>query len=537
MDELLNFSREKILRRPQVRTVHRRGHLPSALAIALLLASLLSMIYAQTGGHSSDIIFSLSIPTAPTLLSPFNGENDNDNTPTFTWICGENAENHRLLVDNENTFASPVIDNVMLGASDNTWTKLDNGYADGTYYWKIIAIKGENYNSSSVWTFNVDTLPPNKPTLISPENNKLDNSLSQTFKWTQPPENSLPLTYHIQIDNEASFTLPHVHENSAVTDNTYPYTFSTDGTYYWRIRARDNAGNPGAWADNFKLTLDITPPTAPTLALPENNKLDNILSQTFTWTEPEAGVTYHIQIDNEASFASPYVHENLAVTDNFYPHTFSADGIYYWRVRAKDAANNWGPWADNFKLTLDTTPPDAPPLVWPADGENINDNILTVDWNAVPDASTPVLYRCYVDNDANFLSVDHDSGWTAATEYTTPELAEGVWYWRVQAKDNAGNVGDNSSRSFRVDVTKPTTPSNVSPVNGENTNDNTPLLDWSDSTDVSLPITYNLYVDNDSNFSSVDYTRTGLTPSQYQFASELAAVSYTHLTLPTNREV
>ena len=206
----------------------------------------------------------LAPPGQPTLISPANGTKDNGSTPTFQWMCGSNADNHRLLVDNDPDFLSPE-DNIPLGATDNTWTKPALGYPDENYSWKVIAINAAGENSSSVWTFVVDTVPPGKPTLVSPENNAVKYQIlpfTESFKWTQPPENSLPLTYHIQIDNEAGFTSPYVHENMAVSDNSYSYTFTSEGTYYWRVRAKDAANNWGAWADNFKLAIVIS--VAPT---------------------------------------------------------------------------------------------------------------------------------------------------------------------------------------------------------------------------------------------------------------------------------
>jgi len=482
----------------------------------------LSIISAQTGGHSSDT------PAAPTLLSPLNGENENDNTPTFTWIKGENADNHRILVDNDNDLLSPI-DNELLEATAENWTKLE-GYADGTYYWKVIAIKGENENSSSVWTFNVDTLPPAKPTLISPEDNKLDNGLSQAFKWAQPPENSLPLTYHIQIDNEASFTSPYVYENSAVTDNTYPYLFSTDGTYYWRIRARDNAGNWGTWADNFKLTLDTTPPDPPPLVWPayDENIKDN--APALNWsdvTDPSTPVTYGVQVDNDSDFSSPAVNVTGLATST-YTTSELAEGVWYWRADARDNAGNAGAWSAS-RFRVDITKPLAPTLVSPSNDENISYNTPNLDWNPISENSLPALYKVYVDNDSNFSSIDRESPWVWDDNWVvTPGLLEGIWYWKVGAKDNAGNVGDNSaSRSFRVDVTPPGKPTLASPEHNYTTSDNTPTFRWTAVTDNSLPVTYDIQIDNEASFTSpYVYSKTKILENQHTCENELAGGTY-----------
>ena len=71
---------------------------------------------------------------------------------------GENADSHRLLVDNDADFSFPEVD-VSLGAMDNTYAVLDeNSLPDGNYYWKVIAIdRAGNENGSPIWTFTVNT--------------------------------------------------------------------------------------------------------------------------------------------------------------------------------------------------------------------------------------------------------------------------------------------------------------------------------------------------------------------------------------------
>ncbi|GAI22049.1 unnamed protein product, partial [marine sediment metagenome] len=140
-------------------------------------------------------------PSASTLKSPADGMITNDNTPTFEWTIGANADSHRLLVDNDPDFTSPE-ENVLLGATDNTYTISAPGLADENYSWKVIAINAFGENESSTRTFLIDTIAPPTPTLGSPENNAVENILTQIFTWTEPEAG---VSYDIQIDNEISF--------------------------------------------------------------------------------------------------------------------------------------------------------------------------------------------------------------------------------------------------------------------------------------------------------------------------------------------
>lgn len=95
--------------------------------------------------------------STPTLLSPSDGSETADKTPTFEWKNVPNAENYRLLVDNDPDFSSPEVD-VTLGAGEESYTVPDeDALPYGSCYWKVIAIRradeggtGDDGNSRSV---------------------------------------------------------------------------------------------------------------------------------------------------------------------------------------------------------------------------------------------------------------------------------------------------------------------------------------------------------------------------------------------------
>lgn len=93
--------------------------------------------------------------STPTLLSPSDGSETTDNTPTFEWKNVPNAENYRLLVDNDSDFSSSEVD-VTLGAGENSYTVPDeDALPYGSYYWKVIAIRGSVEKESETWKNNV----------------------------------------------------------------------------------------------------------------------------------------------------------------------------------------------------------------------------------------------------------------------------------------------------------------------------------------------------------------------------------------------
>ena len=54
-------------------------------------------------------------------------------------------------------------------------------------------------------------------------------------------------SYTLQIDDASSFPSPYV-LNTRVTGSTYATSTLPAKTLWWRVRAHDAAGNPGAWS-------------------------------------------------------------------------------------------------------------------------------------------------------------------------------------------------------------------------------------------------------------------------------------------------
>ncbi|MBN2101520.1 MAG: hypothetical protein JW716_01465 [Candidatus Aenigmarchaeota archaeon] len=125
-------------------------------------------------------------------------------------------------------------------------------------------------SSSSIGSFQImiDKSAPPVPVLISPADDKC-NQAYQTFQWSSVTDNGPSGTqdYLIQVDTNSLFSSPDV---NAVTAQTSYIALLDDHTeYYWRVRARDNAGNNGSFsAYRTFVTGDIecngrTPETCP----------------------------------------------------------------------------------------------------------------------------------------------------------------------------------------------------------------------------------------------------------------------------------
>ena len=142
-----------------------------------------------------------------------------------------------------------------------------------------------------------------------------------------------------------------------------------------------------------------------------------------------------------------------------------ADGTYYWRVSPQDAAGNLPTpqWSAVRFFTLDTSPPTGPTPGAFTSGAGLNHpptlsavyndsgagtGSLTFEICATSSCSSPLLTGT-----TGALAAGATGSWTPSF------LADGLYYWRVQSTDSAGNTSAWSSvLSFTVDATPPDAP-------------------------------------------------------------------------------
>lgn len=128
---------------------------------------------------------------------------------------------------------------------------------------------------------------------------------------------------------------------------------------------------PTVWTldANCTSTAEINITAMPTHLLPANNSTVNVHNFMFTWTtvtDPSSPVTY----DWEGSYSSattgaggaftgPRSATHTGLTSPEVNSPATPDNVYYWHVRAVDAAGNKSAWTDPWKVTVDTSLPPA----------------------------------------------------------------------------------------------------------------------------------------------------------------------------------
>ncbi|MEW6011867.1 MAG: hypothetical protein AB1602_00555, partial [Elusimicrobiota bacterium] len=135
---------------------------------------------------------------------------------------------------------------------------------EGGYKWRARAL-GDGGSSSWVEfsspAFYVDLTPPQPPPMtdITPSDLSSINWTTPTFMFDNGSDNLSGIrSYDLEVSTSENFSTIVA---SAVLNTTSTIITLNQGYYFWRVRAKDNAGNIGLWSSTKSFIIDLTLPT------------------------------------------------------------------------------------------------------------------------------------------------------------------------------------------------------------------------------------------------------------------------------------
>ncbi len=492
---------------------------------------------------SRQVIVDTTPPAPPILRKPDDNSEINDSTPEFDW--GDvvvDAKFYEIQVDDNIDFSRPEAADTTLETSVYVVPN-DKALKDSTYNWRVRS--RDAAGNKSAWAgprkVTIRTTTPGAPQPITPESGKAINDNTPSFTWTTVAGSGVK--YELQVDNNADFFSAEINRPNISNPRFDTTRALSEGPQYWRVRARNAAGTPGAWSPASAFIIDtIISATAPQPLSPVNTEV-NVSRPPFSWTpvtDATTTITYDLQAikaltaSNAPDSTRPQINQTGLSALTFTPQNPLPDSIYYWRVRARDAANNIGPWASFRSFRLYEPPPDKPTLVFPPNGQIIANNRPTLDWNDV--FGVILSYDIQVtpnfgpNNGAIFSDLDINQTLNPPSELPVT-LLNGIYAWRVRGRDILGNVLDWSLPGvidvwrFTIDAPFPANPYLIAPNNNQTSVSTTPNFDWSNVTGAN---TYDLQVTDILNdFSTLKIDKSDLPVSEYQVAMTEALTSGT----------
>jgi Zn-dependent metalloprotease len=271
---------------------------------------------------------------APGNPIPGSADNIHNIRPTFTWDAVPGAAGYVIEVATTQNFATKVISAT---TSATSFTPDQNLAASTVFYWRVRATGANGPSANSLIRTFLSGNPPSVPIPVSPANNALLLTLRPTFDWQNStlPDGTTFKYYEFQIDTTNTFAAPTVIYTTLGDIAESAYTPASDlspaTTYYWRIRAWNDADDFSDWSATRSVRLAFP---APNLIEPVDGSTSSSLTPTFGWDPVTGASSYKIQISTVSNFSTTLINANVSATTYIPTANLPAGQTLYWRVRA-----------------------------------------------------------------------------------------------------------------------------------------------------------------------------------------------------------
>ncbi|HBU69286.1 MAG TPA: hypothetical protein DEE98_02760 [Elusimicrobia bacterium] len=410
-------------------------------------------------GYWSVLIDSTPPSQVTALNTPLNNVVSSHTVQTFSWnAAGDDLSGIKQYALQVSTSADFV---PVSYSSHTSLTSANLDLSESSYTWRVNAIDyALNYTTSTLrYSLLVDTSPANPVTaLISPLNNFTTNYLTLNFNWAGTSDSLAGVgSYILQISTSQDFIPVRYSSNTAATTASLSVIQSS---YTWRVNVADNAQNYTSSTARGTVIVDTTAPPVPSLSEPLDSSTTSQQSLSFLWqavTDLGAAGTavYGFEISREVSF-DPVLWSSSPLTNAARPPDLE-QGLYRWRARAVDAAQNISAFSNYFTVGIDTTPPSIPLLSAPLAQTATNQLSILFQWEASVENGTAGLrgYTLVLSTSDSFIPVRYSSA-TELTYATISDIQPDPYFWKVLAIDTVNNYSQYSStNSLMVDNAPP----------------------------------------------------------------------------------
>ncbi len=350
------------------------------------------------------------------------------NQVVFRVGAGANGSSGGSLAENEGAtvnFRTTINTDSPLGDITNTATVNSNS----------MTLPDQSFSSDAEVTITIVNVPPPAPICtVSPD----------------PANNGTPLTATCTgVESGASLSIPG-YTCGAESGNQVVCTATAgqndvDGDETATVT--DPAGNTNTTPVNF--TLDNTPPPAPVCTV-SPNPANNGTPLTATCTGVESGASLSIPGYTCGAESGNQVVCTATAGQN------DVDGDE--TATVTDPAGNTNTTPVNF--TLDNTPPAAPIIISPINGDITNDNTPVISGTSEPGSTVTVTGP----NGETCMAVtDQNGNWSCEI---APSVQEGDNTFNAVATDEAGNNSPTTTVSIILDTIAPDAPTVDTPTNG-----------------------------------------------------------------------
>ncbi|MHC4778680.1 MAG: hypothetical protein ACYTFG_08920 [Planctomycetota bacterium] len=208
---------------------------------------------------------------------------------SVSWNSSAGATGYELQEDTNSSFTTAVT--VYSGASTSYFV---SGKTSGTFFYRVRASNGSGNSGWTVGGNSCTIVAPNSPATVTVP---ATSTSSFSVSWSS---SSGATSYELQEDTNSSFTTATTIYTGASTSRFI--SGKTSGTFYYRVRAVNGAGQSGWTAGGNGCT--IVPPAAPASI---NVPATSPGTFTISWSGSSGATSYTLEEDTNSSFTSPTV--------------------------------------------------------------------------------------------------------------------------------------------------------------------------------------------------------------------------------------
>ncbi|MEM7487369.1 MAG: hypothetical protein AAF348_19340 [Bacteroidota bacterium] len=223
----------------------------------ILVVVLLALLGCEDILEVSDI----SDQTVP-VLAPLEGSILTSNEVGFNWQRIDDATRFNIQIASPNfeNATQIVLDSIIVEDTlGNIETRIVQDLFNGMYAWRIKALNSDYETAYTLNSFQVngdedlDIIPPNTPQLATPANGASQSDATVNFSWTREDVPGTAERDSIFIFSDES--LQNLVTKALGANKTFTTNVAT-GTFYWRVRAYDAAGNESDNSTTFNFTVE-----------------------------------------------------------------------------------------------------------------------------------------------------------------------------------------------------------------------------------------------------------------------------------------
>ncbi|MDA7857967.1 hypothetical protein N9A72_00565, partial [bacterium] len=411
-------------------------------------------------------------PPAPMPVYPLTGNYVTISTPTFKLYSDETVERwlkYKIEISTDNfesltrSFDQSVstcgwITNESEPYQVETAIKYnihpEDSLEDAIYQWKVSCTDDIWWSDiSSTQTFTLDTTPPSVITPLSPKDGEILENPKPEFNWTEVEDNLSGLEcYEFQVDNNVDFLSPEFKITTSSSIVTPIDNLAIDD-YFWRIRAKDKAGNWSLWTSTYSFKKINAPPTVPTLVAPADGDFVTTEKPTFKLVSSDLDnhtLKYRIELSTNNFETKAYAFDESLDSNGWSDGEYMVseplkDGIYKWQGVAFDGID-WSKVSSTSTFILDTSSPVIK-VALPKEGDLYvsNKNILDINFDVSDLDSAPLITTYLLDKEEG-VKIEVSNG----DKIEPAQIDDGFWDLVIKVKDWVGNISSSVVKGFEV---------------------------------------------------------------------------------------